>query len=439
VLFLAGLAVVVLGILVDGALRQGRPASPVVATSRAITPRDGAPTLSVDLDKTPLSYFSDFWLQLGNRTRQRIVLVGSLKAPALVLTPSLAVTSLRIARESGLREPGGTVRKVLGADSDTGLTLLELSSPGTVFQASDPTTLHPGQLVAAVSLSPDHRVLVAPGHLTAGPLAAPSEITAAADFLDVAVTLPRSAELSAIVDLDGRLVGVCYDRRGRSRVLSAGALFRLAERLQASPLCRSIEVGEITASVREALGVKGGVVVERILQDAWAARPSIRPGDLLLEWNGKPVGSSGEFQKGYEDTPPGTAATYLARRGREAIRGSVVMPDANCLTPVEQPVTLANVGLTLERESEPGAPLEAPAWRIISVAPGRAAARAGLEPDDSIVAVDGQAFEESTKPDDIQALDRGRATTLLTVRRRERTLIVALEEQPEEADARRRR
>ncbi len=430
---------VVLVILVEGAVRHRRPALPVVATSRAITPRDGAPTLSVDLDKTPLSYFSDFWLQLGNRTRQRIVLVGSVKAPALIVTPSLAVTSLRIAREAGLRQPSGAVRRIVGADSETGLTLLELSSPGTVFEASDPTTLHPGQLVAAVSLSPDHRVLVAPGHLTAGPLAAPSEIPAAADFLDVAVTLPRSARLSAIVDLDGRLVGACYDRRGRSRVLSAGALLRLTERLQASPFCRTIEVGEITASVRQALGVKGGVVVERILQDAWDARPSIRAGDLLLEWNGQAVDTPDDFERNYEATPPGTAATYLARRGSRTIQGGIVMPDANCLTPLEQAVMLPNVGLTLERQREPDASAEAPAWRVLAVAPGRAGGRAGLLPDDSIVAVDGQAFGESTNPDDVQGLDQGKAPTLLTVRRHERTLIVALEHQAEEADDRRRR
>ncbi len=423
-----------LAILVDGAVRRGRPAAPVAATSRAITSREGAPTLSVDLDKTPLSYFSDFWLQLGNRTRQRMVLVGSLKAPALVITPSLGVTSLRIARESGLREPGGAVRRIVAADSETGLTLLELSSPGTVFEASDPTTLHPGQLVAAVSLSPDHRVLVAPGHLMAGPLAAPAEVTAAADFLDVAVTLPRSAKLSAIVDLDGRLVGACYDGRGRSRVLSAGALFRLVERLQTSPFCRTVEVGEVTASVREALGIKGGVVVERILQDAWAARPSLRAGDLLLEWNGKAVGSPDEFERWYEATPPGTATTYLARRGKRAIRGSIVMPDANCLTPLEQPVMLPNTGLTLERQTEPDAPAGAPGWRVLAVTPGRAAARGGLQPDDSIVAVDGQAFDESTNPDDVQVLDQAKAPTLLTVRRRERTLIVALGGQPEEAN-----
>jgi S1-C subfamily serine protease len=433
-LLLGALVVVVLVILVEGAVRQRRPVSPIAVTAPAVAPREAPPALGMDLDKTPLSYFSEFWPQLGNRTRQRIVLVGTPKAPALVMTPSLALTSLGIARESILSLPDGTARRLVAADSETGLALIEITSPATAFQASDPATLHAGQLVAAVSLSPDGGLLVAPGHIT-GLRAAPG---AAADSLDVAVTPSRLARLSALVDLDGRLVGACYDRRGRSRVLSAPALFRLAERLQTSPFCHAIDVGDVTSSVRNALGVKGGVVVERILQDAWAAPPSIQPGDVVLEWNGEEVSDRALFERAYEATQAGSLATYVALRGRLAIRGSLVMPDAGCLTPPDDPISLPKVGLSVARQIDPDSRAGPPAWRVVAVTPGGAAARAGLTPGDSIVTLDGRAVEGPTGASAFQVLDRSTAPALLTVRRGDRALVLALERGSKETDGRRR-
>ena len=80
-LFPVPVVVVVAGVLVQGALQ------PVVAR----------PALRGDLEKTPLTYFSDYWAQLGEEARDHIVLVGPGRHAGVLIEPGLALASIAAA------------------------------------------------------------------------------------------------------------------------------------------------------------------------------------------------------------------------------------------------------------------------------------------------------------------------------------------------------
>ena len=95
--------VAVVAVLVHGALDHQPPAE--AARSLEIEPAPEPPTIvRPDLEKSALAYFSDYWLQLGERTRNKIAFIGPEKAPAIVVAAGLAVTSMQVAEDFVARE-----------------------------------------------------------------------------------------------------------------------------------------------------------------------------------------------------------------------------------------------------------------------------------------------------------------------------------------------
>jgi hypothetical protein len=124
-----------------------------------------------------------------------------------------------------------------------------------------------------------------PGHLIAAPAPSASDLgPEAGDSLEVFVPAAPSPSAAAIVDLDGNLVGAIVRGGEGRRVFSAESLYRAVARLRAHPTCRSIEVADLDPAVRRLLHVEAGVAVERVAREAFGPAPSIRAGDVLVEW-----------------------------------------------------------------------------------------------------------------------------------------------------------
>ncbi len=93
-LFPVLVVVVVAGVLVQGALQRTATAQrepPLPDTEPATTlptPVVTRPALRGDLEKTPLTYFSDYWAQLGEEARDHIVLVGPGPTPGCSSNPA---------------------------------------------------------------------------------------------------------------------------------------------------------------------------------------------------------------------------------------------------------------------------------------------------------------------------------------------------------------
>lgn len=415
---LAGLVVAVLAVLIHGFARRLRPAPAPRDSQETAEPVPAPPVLRPDLEKTPLAYQSEYWLQLGERATPKMMLVGSRRTPAFVVARGLAVSSPRIAEEQG-----ETAFKLLGGGPESGLVLLEVaaSAPEQVFVPSDLASLHPGLLVAAVSLSADGRLVVVPGTLASAPIPLDEEAaTEDVDSLDLSIILPHSLTAAAIVDLDGKLVGAAFDVGGRFRLLSSGALLRIVERLRSHPFCYAIEVGEIDERAKELLRVPGGVLVERVREESFVPAPSIREGDVLLEWGGHGIVSPEEFRRSYEAQKPGALVSFELRRGRRRVRSATITPGQDCRPAASSPVVFSKIGITLGRSSDPETDGE-----VLALVAGGPAAKAGVEVFHRILEVDGlplrqgglevlQSFERRPRPLPI-LIRRDRRVRLLAV------------------------
>ncbi len=426
-LVVAALAVVVGAVLLHGAARRHAPVSPTSTPP----PETGARVLRAELEKTPLSYFSDYWLQLGNGVKTGFVLVGSQNTPALVVRPGLAVSSIDGADGAvpGSAPAAGSPR-LLAADAMEGIALFELDPPvaDKALRAADPASLHTGMLVAAVSLDHRDRPEVIPGHLVS--VAAPvprGEGPRGVDSLDVSLRLPAATRAAAIVDLDGKLVGAAFGARGSIRLVSAEILLATIERLRADPNCRSLEVADLDDTVRKGVGFRAGVAVEGVYAEAFVPEPSIRAGDLLLEWNGQEVRDAAEFERSYDAARPGALVPYLVRRGRRVLSGRTRMPGPDCRPLGEPPVSLPEIGFSMAwvPAATPGGEPSL-AWSVTEVAPGSPAQHAGLRAGDRILRVDGSGGDRREILRGLSAFEPHSTPIVLTLQRKDRVKLVAL-------------
>lgn len=402
------LAVAVIAVLAQGALERRRvPDERGGATAPGTTASSApVPLLRPDLEAVPLSYMSDYWLQLGQRVRRRIALVGGRRVPALVLAPRLALTSLA-ALDARDGEP-----RVVGVDLDLGLALVELpgEAPPPPLVAADPASLRPGALIAAVTVDAQARLRIASGQLVALPTGAGE--------LETTASLPGSSAATALVDLEGRLVGGAFTTASGVRQLSAGALQATLERLRAAPGCSPLELGDLDRSVRRLLHIEHGAVVELVRGEAFASEPALRAGDVLLSWRGERVRDAATARALVAGDAPGARVAYVVLRGGARVRGTTLAPGRDCRVVPDAPRTYARLGLTLERDSG--------GTRVVDVAAGGLAARAGVAPDDRVVAVAGRSPGTSAAQAALDAFERRPGALVLSVQTGQRVRLVAV-------------
>jgi hypothetical protein len=372
--------IVVGGLLVQGAFSRRPGASPRPEAAPTPTPSPSATPFRPELEKIPLSYFSDYWLQLAARAQRGLVTLGPAGVPGVRLRAGLALTTIDGADVVSAEGVSPGEGRLVAADAHEGLALFALGAEAQGDPLPLAEGLHAGNWLAAVTLDPERGLEIVPGHLVSG---------TSDEDLDVAMDFPPSLAIAVVVDLDGRLAGVAARRRGRVRVLSAAAANALSNHLATDPVCRGLEVAPLPRPVKAALRLQTGVVVTRVWPEAFPAPPNLRPGDVLLRWNRKEVGSPDAFAAVYDDVAPGAAVSFVVSRGGQRISGEVEMPTRDGrpsgMTPREIP-GLGAIGQWIPPRAAGG---DGPAGvRLLKVPDRSVAAQARLEGGDIIVAVD---------------------------------------------------
>lgn len=407
-LFPAVLILAVLGVLVHGAFQDEASAEAVAETQPLLAPVE-VPGIRPDLEKSPLTYFSDYYRQLGEKVRNKLVLLGRDQIPGVVVAPGVALTTLEAA--DGIDAEDET-HEVLGLDTERGLALIAVKQddPDASFSSVSYAVLTPGSSIVAVSLGPDGRVRVTPGSVV-------SLSTTTEGFLDVAVPFSDFLEAAALVDLDAGLIGVAIRTSRGIEVISREEVNMLVDRLAKGPACQAIEVSDMTDGVREALRL-GGVVVEKVRRNSFLPEPSIRAGDVLLSWNGEAVENAEQFASLYQAAPPGELVRYAVWRSGRRVTGRTRMPQSDCRPMDDPPQTLTDWGIVLRWDRGTG-------WRVVELTEHSPAAEAGVMEDDLIVAVDGVALSGGDIRK-LRRLERNTKPVVLTLRRGNRVKLAAV-------------
>ena len=322
---------------------------------------------------------------------------------------------------------------------------------GPAFTLSDPRGLPSGSYLGAVTLDGNGNPTIAPGYLVttvrgSGDQGSQDRARLGGGYgsadgddsgdLVVSMALPSRLSAAAVLDLDGGMVGFAYSSPHGPRVVTTTRMLALVDALQAETICRSIEVSALTDDVRQRLGLDSGVLVEYLVTESFAPEPSLRPGDVLLEWGGTPLESVEQFTQLYDAQAPDSLVRYRELRGRRRVTGGTVMPARDCVPVRPDPVRLPRFGLAAgwmsadgreAAETDDGATT---GWRVIAVAPEGPAATAGVEEGDWLVSVDARPvddrqdrslLEEAATSDDLLLLSlrRGDRAKLVTVAPRE--------------------
>lgn len=444
-------------ILLEGALHRGaahRDSNEAEFTPPS-EPAVSLPALRPDIDKAPLSYASDFWSQLGERARERLMLAGPERATGVTIAPGYALTSLRVVRDlreqeriraamgqapgnaatdsgTGEESPpsssGGAEKdrietvRLVGVDLDLGLALVAMDQPypSRPFPLAE-GGLRPGAWIAAVSLTPGGTVEVIPGHLAANPIRDAN--LPSARRLEAAIPLPETMEISAVIDLDGNLLGVAVLTEKGPQVYSLDAVLASVDRLRAGRPCRAVTVAALGETAARLLKLDHGVLVAKVRDESFAGEPPLRPGDILLLWKGERVFSAEHFEVLYDAARPGQLIPFTVTRANRRLNGRLNMPDANCLAVAPPPTAVASLGLYLDWiESGENAPF----WKVAAVAENSPAAESGIAAGDRILAINSQPLTERTRSREFDAFERRPHPLLLTIERAGRAFIVPI-------------
>lgn len=228
---------------------------------------------------------------------------------------------------------------------------------------------------------------------------------------DVAVNPGNSG--GPLFNMKGEVVGInsqIYSRTGGYQGLSFAIPIEIAVKVK-DQLQRygkvtrghlGVTIQELNQTLAESFGLKGanGALVTAVSPNSPAQKAGVQAGDVIVGFNGKPIGSSAELPLAVADVRPGESAQLKVwRKGSEQNLSVVVgaVPDRqvaqNQPVPTEQPrLGVAVRPLTPEESRQAGLT----AGLVVEQSGGPAAA-AGIAPGDVILAVNGTPVKTSAE------------------------------------------
>jgi serine protease Do len=221
--------------------------------------------------------------------------------------------------------------RVIGVDEWTDIALLKVdASDLPAVPWGDSSTLrvadwvlaigNPFQLSQTVTLG----IISAVGRANVG-------ITAYEDFIQTDAAINPGNSGGALINARGELIGIntaIFSQSGGYQGIGFAVPSNLARRVMDDLIAHGevqrgsigyLEVAPLTTHVARQLGVtgEGGALVQRMRRDSPAYRAGIRPGDVVVSFNGVPVTDPGHFLRLVSDTAVGATATVeVIRDGR---------------------------------------------------------------------------------------------------------------------------
>ena len=222
--------------------------------------------------------------------------------------------------------------KLIGADPRSDVALLKIDAKDLpVVKIGNSDKLMAGQWVLAIG-SPfgfDHSVSV--GVVSAIGRSLPSENYVPFIQTDVAINPGNSG--GPLFDLDGEVIGInsqIYSRTGGFMGLAfaipinvaTNVIKQLKEKGRVSRGWLGILIQDVNRELAESFGMKEpmGAVVLKVLDDSPAEKAGFKIGDVVVDFNGKPINRSSDLPIAVGSTPVGqTAKVKVIREGKTIV------------------------------------------------------------------------------------------------------------------------
>src|SRR5262245_26279283 len=253
----------------------------------------------------PLVAFSDHAAQLVERTGSSVIAVhggGRWHSSGIHWRSGIVVTAEEaLERDENITltlQGGGQVEASLaGRDPTTDVAVLRFQPNGLPTAATANASLRPGHAVLAVG-SHDGAPLAALGivALTGGPWHSVRGGTIDR-LIRLDLSLSPVAEGGALVDMEGRVVGMTVlGPRRRALAIPSSTIDRAADQLLARGQVFRGYLGAGLQPIRQRpsdgprpTGSERGVLVVSVDPEGPSARAGMLVGDIVTDWNGKPI------------------------------------------------------------------------------------------------------------------------------------------------------
>jgi S1-C subfamily serine protease len=248
---------------------------------------------------------------------------GIVWRPGYVVTAAEALgdtSTLRVLTEEG-REHAA---KVTGRDPSTDVALLAVEGlTEAPLQAADPAALRAGQFVLALGRSTEHGIIVSFGGVAVAGGPWQSQLGGRLDrFIRLSLSLSRASEGAAVLDLEGRLVGMAVSGpRGTTLAIPSATIDRVAAQLLATGrigrgyLGMALQPVQLPDELQKAANTSIGLLVSKVDAQSAAALAGVLLGDVLVGWNGTPIRDHRQLQLLLGPESIGTAVTLGTLRG----------------------------------------------------------------------------------------------------------------------------
>jgi S1-C subfamily serine protease len=259
---------------------------------------------------------------VGQRAGQSIS--GIVWRPGYVVTAAEALdeeaTALRVLSDPATEHNA----RMLGRDPSTDVALLSVDGlTGEGLSPADPATLRAGQFALALGRSPEHGPIVTFGSVAVAGAPWHSQLGGRIDrFIRLGMSLAQAAEGGAVVDLDGRLIGMAVSGPRRTLLaIPAGTVDRVVDQLLARGrisrgyLGVAMQPVQLPEALQKLADTSVGLLVSNVDGRSAAALGGVLLGDVIVGWNGDPLRDYSQLQRLLGPESVGSAVTLAVVRG----------------------------------------------------------------------------------------------------------------------------
>ncbi|HWU27390.1 MAG TPA: Do family serine endopeptidase [Rhizomicrobium sp.] len=384
-------------------------------------------------DLPPDSPLQELFKDYLNKNRNAPRHVTALGSGFVIDSTGLIVTNNHVIDDADditvtLNDGTSLPAKLMGRDPKTDLALLKVNPPKLLLAAhfGDSDKAHVGDWVIAIG-----NPFGLGSTVTAGIVSARNRDIASGpydDFIQTDAPINRGNSGGPLFDMDGNVVGVnsaIFSPSGGSVGIGFSIPANMAREVvdqlrqfgQARRGWLGVRIQQVTSDIAEGLGLAGtqGALVADVTAGGPAAKAGIENGDLILDFDGKPVTDSRTLPRIVADTAIGkTVNVDLLRKGkRESVHVTVAkLDDGDTQAPVKaskvMPVPklnskLAQLGLTLglldgDARNKFHVPNEVQGALVTDVDPNSPAGEKNFRPGDVIIEIESQPVRG---PDDV--------------------------------------